>query len=235
MKSARPRSATKHWPPDRCRSAIIRHTFDFSTLTGRSMSSETSHTLLVRLRDSTDNEAWNAFVDIYRGFIYNCVLRVTTSEQIAVDVTDEVVSKVAINLSTFSHSGRPGAFRCWLRQIAVNSTHSLLRKRRRQKEMGDVAWDQLAKTSDDIVRLWDQEHDRYVLSRALILLKEQNARDVSIFEQVFLGGEDRESVATAFGITRNHLNVIVCRVMKKLRTLCAEFIGAEPDSRGPSR
>lgn len=52
---------------------------------------------------------------IYRPFIYGWLRRHSASHQDAEDLTQEVLTILVRELPGFSHSGRVGAFRRWLR------------------------------------------------------------------------------------------------------------------------
>jgi hypothetical protein len=58
----------------------------------------------------------------------------------------------------------PGSFRAWLRRIVANRVRTYFRGRR---EVPAVDLDQLARDDTELSRLWDREHDEFVVARAL--------------------------------------------------------------------
>ena len=60
-----------------------------------SSSPTTRVSLLVRLRDPADGEAWQTFVDVYAPLVYSYCRRKGLQEADASDVTQEVLTQVA--------------------------------------------------------------------------------------------------------------------------------------------
>ena len=55
----------------------------------------THHTLLLRLRDSRDEEAWRQFVELYAPAVFRTCRRRGLQEADAADVTQEVLRSIA--------------------------------------------------------------------------------------------------------------------------------------------
>ena len=124
---------------------------------------DTSTSLLDRIRLHPDGPSWKRLVDLYTPLIQGWLRRFGGAVQShdLDDLVQDVLGQVVRGLPTFQHSQRPGAFRCWLRTIAV---HRLLAFRRAQKARpvagGDSSIDeQLAQLEDpesDLSRRWDR-------------------------------------------------------------------------------
>ena len=82
--------------------------------------SATSATLLERLRDSRDAEAWGRLNDLYAPLIRMWAERFGVRGADADDLVQEVLAVVVRRFPEFVHPERPGAFRGWLRAIAPN-------------------------------------------------------------------------------------------------------------------
>src|SRR5438270_640353 len=133
---------------------------------------QTPVSLLERLRERPDAEAWQQLVDLYRPLLLRWLRRDALQEPDAEDLAQEVLSVVIRELSHFQHNQRPGAFRHWLRTIMVNCLHAFWRSRRphlvgtgRSDLVQMLA--QLEDPHSDLSRRWDQEHDRHVVGRLL--------------------------------------------------------------------
>src|SRR4051794_32735729 len=94
--------------------------------------SETSISLLDRLRLQSDAAAWKRFVDLYSPLLVSWLRRQGVRAQDADDLVQEVLGVVVRELPGFRHNQRPGAFRAWLRAILVNRHRAFWRAHRTQ-------------------------------------------------------------------------------------------------------
>ena len=77
----------------------------------------TRHSLLLRARTG-DEGAWQDLCELYRPLIAGWLRRQSVPEADIDDLVQEIFLAVVRGLPSFSHSGRRGAFRTWLRTIA---------------------------------------------------------------------------------------------------------------------
>jgi RNA polymerase sigma factor (sigma-70 family) len=80
---------------------------------GQLETSDTSKSLLVRLRDS-DEAAWHEFFQIYTPAVYAYAIRRGLQASDAEDVTQEVLVEVARCIRNFEYQADRGRFRDWL-------------------------------------------------------------------------------------------------------------------------
>src|SRR5438067_13263914 len=92
--------------------------------------SETSASLLERLRQSPDATSWQRLVDLYAPLIRRWLRKHLALEQDAEDVQQEVLGVLVRKLPQFRRQPRPGAFRRWLRSITVNCLREHWRRQR---------------------------------------------------------------------------------------------------------
>jgi RNA polymerase sigma-70 factor (ECF subfamily) len=184
--------------------------------------SETSASLLERLRTQPDDPSWKRLVDLYTPLIQGWLRRYGVKPADADDLTQEVLSAVVRDLPQFRHERR-GAFRSWLRSITVHRLHGFWRAAQYRPIAlgGDAVVEQLAQLEDPesgLSRVWDEEHDRHVLRRLLELLApEFGATRLRAFERVALQGEPAVAVATDLGLTVNAVLLAKSRVLRRLR------------------
>src|SRR5215510_15837429 len=97
----------------------------------------TRNSLLIRLRNAQDNQAWQEFTDIYTPLVLRyCRLR-GLQEADAVDVAQEVMFTVSRQIGRFEYRRRAGAFRSWLYKIIRSRYNDYFAARRREPaEMG---------------------------------------------------------------------------------------------------
>src|SRR5947208_2698279 len=140
--------------------------------------SETSLSLLDRLRSQPDAESWRRLVDLYTPLIQGWLRQYSVSPADADDLTQEVMTVVVRELPQFKHNQRRGAFRSWLRTITANRLRVLWRSRRtRPVATGGSDFlkmlDELEDPESKLSRLWDQQHDQHVARRLMELVQPQ--------------------------------------------------------------
>src|SRR5262245_53696730 len=75
---------------------------------------DTRASLLVRLRDPTDETAWAEFVDLYAPLVYAYVRKQGLQDADAADLSQEVLLAFAAAVSRLEYDPRRGAFRNYL-------------------------------------------------------------------------------------------------------------------------
>ena len=79
--------------------------------------SDTRKSLLLRAQTGEEN-AWKDLTDLYCPLIIGWLRRQGVAACDLDDLSQEILLSVVKYLPSFEHSGRPGAFRSWLRIIA---------------------------------------------------------------------------------------------------------------------
>src|SRR5262245_9356632 len=82
--------------------------------------STTSLSLLDRIRDPADGEAWTRLTRVYTGLLRAWFAAAGLQPADQDDLTQNALVIVLRRVPEFAHSGRPGGFRAWLREIATN-------------------------------------------------------------------------------------------------------------------
>src|ERR1700686_2389829 len=93
----------------------------------RLLMTKTPSSLLERLRQPFEPEAWGRFVALYTPLIYSWGRRVGLQEQDAADLVQEVLVTLLQVLPSFSYDHQR-SFRRWLRTVTLNKWRNL-RKR----------------------------------------------------------------------------------------------------------
>jgi RNA polymerase sigma-70 factor (ECF subfamily) len=183
---------------------------------------ETPVSLLARLEDRADTEAWQRFVTLYTPFVRGWLCRDPALREEVDDLVQEVLAAASRDLSTFQRQG-PGSFRAWLRTITVNRLRACWKRRRADplSRPGRVSGELLAELEEPnspLSQKWDQEHDAHVAHRLL----EQVAADfesstLRAFEQVTVHGRKPAEVAAELSLSRNAVLIAKSRVLQRLR------------------
>jgi RNA polymerase sigma factor (sigma-70 family) len=184
---------------------------------------ETTLSLLERARSSSDEEAWRHLIDLYSPLIRNWLSYLGLQLVDQDDLVQEVLVVVVRELPGFRHGGQPGSFRAWLRVLVVNRAREFWRARNhRPLATGDSDFGkmlaQLEEPQNELVCLWDQEHDRHLVRRLLELAEpafEPATREA--FRQVVVEGKKASVVAAELGLSVNAVLLAKSRVLRRLR------------------
>jgi RNA polymerase sigma-70 factor (ECF subfamily) len=137
---------------------------------------------------------------------------------------------VVRRLAEFQHNGRVGAFRTWLKSIAVNCLRDHWRRGKNlPRATGESGFQQilaqLADPGSELSRLWDLEHDRHVARQLLQLLRNEfEPKTWKAFQRTALEGASANEVAAELAITTNAVFIARSRVLARLRQEAAELI-----------
>jgi RNA polymerase sigma-70 factor (ECF subfamily) len=183
-------------------------------------SPNTSASLLERLRDQRDAQAWQKLVVVYTPLM-RAWLRPAGLQPFDVDdLTQRVLQVVVRKLPQFEHSGRPGAFRAWLRGITVNVLRESWRARQpaEQPPATDALLEQLEDPASDFGCWWDREHDGHVVSGLLRLVEGDFAPTTwRAFRRIVLDDLPAATVAAELHMTVNAVLIAKSRVLARLR------------------
>lgn len=191
----------------------------------------TSATLLARLRDPADTDAWSRLLGLYGPLLRRWAERLGARGADADDLVQDVLAVVVRRFPEFVHPDRPGAFRGWLRAIAANCARSFWRSRRTTPtapggtDFGEYLT-RLEDPADPLAREWDREHDKAVSRHLLDRLRgEFEPGTWDLFRRFVLDGQPADAVAAAAGTTPNAVYIAKSRVLARLREEAAGLIG----------
>jgi RNA polymerase sigma-70 factor (ECF subfamily) len=177
--------------------------------------SMTSASLLEQAR-SRSAAAWDRLVALYTPLLHSWLTAAGLQSADRDDLTQRVLEILLRQLPNFEHSGRPGAFRAWLRGITTNLLHEFRRTRRGADAGGLV--DEVSDPDAELSRLWEEQHDRHVL-QALMSLVRPEFTDATwqAFRRQALDGAQARTVATELGLSVNAVLIAKSRVLARLR------------------
>jgi RNA polymerase sigma-70 factor (ECF subfamily) len=185
--------------------------------------SETSFSLLHRLRSQPDAESWRRLFELYTPLIQGWLRRHDVPPADADDLAQEVMAVVVRELPQFEHSKQRGAFRNWLRTIAVNRLRALWRSRQRGTPATGGSdflkmLDELEDPQSNLSRLWDQQHDQHVARRLMDLVEPQfEPTTWRAFRRTVIDGAKAATVAEELHISANAVLLAKSRVLSRLR------------------
>jgi RNA polymerase sigma-70 factor (ECF subfamily) len=182
----------------------------------------TRQSLLLRAQ-AGDPGAWKDLVELYRPLIVGWLRYRAVPANEVDDLVQEILLAVVQSLPSFCRSGRRGAFRSWLRTLTGNHTSDFWKAHGTRTPDGmtteaEEALHELEGPDGGLSRLWDEEHDRYVLRCLLDLIElEFEPPTVRAFRRVALEGATGAEAALELGLTVGAVYVARSRVLRRLR------------------
>ena len=102
-------------------------------------SPDTRLSLIVRLQDRRDREAWGEFLEIYRPLVCRLAAAQGLQHADAEDVAQQVFASVAGAVDRWQPDAERARFRTWLTTIARNAILNALSRRPIDRASGDTA------------------------------------------------------------------------------------------------
>lgn len=178
---------------------------------------DTSLSLLERLRLRSDAQAWPRLIELYSPLIRRWLARYSIQPADLEDVLQEVFQTLLAELPNFRHDLRRGAFRRWLRMIVINRLR-LVWRAQRMGTMDTAALTQLEDPASDLSRRWDEEHDQFVTQRLLQMIEpEFEPTTWTAFRLLVLEGMDTREAAGQLNVTPNAARIAKSRVLTRFR------------------
>lgn len=132
---------------------------------------KTRKSLLLRLKDSSNEASWHEFYAIYGRMIFGYALRYRLSHAEAEDIVQDVCVKLFRQILVFEYSPDQGHFRGWLKTVTKHTVIDFIRrKERRSNHLGnyrnhaEIIHEETTAKDD---ALWQREWEKALLDAAL--------------------------------------------------------------------
>ena len=189
---------------------------------------ETRQSLLLRLRDQADDEAWSEFTEIYRPVVYRLGVRKGLQHADAEDLAQQVLSAVARAIDRWQADPERARFRTWLHRVATNAMINVLTRGVRERGAGDTGLVDLLDQhpadegpASDLVRF---EQRREVFRWAARQIRpEFHPATWDAFWLSAVEGRDPAEVARDLQRSRGAVYAARSRVMRRLKEKISEW------------
>lgn len=184
---------------------------------------DTRASLLLRLRDSRDQQAWEIFLQIYQPLIFRLARRRGIQEADAREVSQEALMAVAAAISRWDFDPARGSFRGWLSKITRNLVvNFLIRESRHPRGNGDTEFhqwlDQQPDPASEESALFNVEEEKQIFRWAAARIRSEFQDSTwQSFWRTAVEGRDVAEVASELGVSAGTVYVSRSRVMKRLR------------------
>ena len=183
----------------------------------------TRPSLLVRIRDARDAEAWEQFVEIYAPLVYHFVRKRGLQDADAADLTQDVLHRVGEAIHRLEYDPKRGTFRGWLFTVTRNRLYDFLADRSRQPAAtGDTGVRERAEripaASDDETASWDREYERSLFEWAARQVRPNFTESTwKAFWRTAVEGKRPGDVASDLGLRVGAVYIAKSRVTARLR------------------
>jgi RNA polymerase sigma-70 factor (ECF subfamily) len=181
----------------------------------------TRPSLLVRLRDRDDRQAWQEFVDRYGPLVYHFGRKRGLQDADAADLTQTVMYEVSGAIGRLDYGAAKGTFRSWLFTVV---RHHLCKFLDRQKQLVQGSGDTTAQQrldeqpAKDEADLWEQEYKRqrflWAADRVRGSFEEASWQ---AFWQTAVEGRSAGDVAKELGMSVGAVYTARSRILERIR------------------
>jgi RNA polymerase sigma factor (sigma-70 family) len=189
---------------------------------------DTRETLIRRLPNAADVEAWEVFVEIYEPLLFRIARGRGMQPADAEDFVQEVLMAVARNIERWVANEDRGSFRAWLFRIAFNLAVNFLTRAKHQRlGTGDSRIAQLLEeqpaSSADSSELFRREYRRELFRWAADRVREQVAEQQwMVFWLTSVEERAIAEVAEKFAVSVGSIYIARSRITKRIRDTIRE-------------
>jgi RNA polymerase sigma factor (sigma-70 family) len=183
----------------------------------------THPSLLLRLRDPADRQAWSTFVEAYAPLVYGFARKHGLQDADAADLTQDVLQSVSAAVGKLEYDPQRGSFRGWLFTVVRNRLHNILERRRRQCQASGGTSAQLALEAypareEDQRALWDEEYEGRLFAWAATQVR-GSVQELTwrAFWLTTVEGKSGKEAAGILGMTTAAVYLAKRRIMTRLK------------------
>ncbi len=177
----------------------------------------TSVSLLERLAQPNQSEAWSRFVYLYTPLLYYWSRRVGLQPEESADLVQDVLALLVQKLPEFRYDPQQ-SFRGWLRTVTLNKWRE--NRRRRGIPVNDdgqgALEDVVSAENEDA--FWQIEYRQHLVSRAMKLMQSEFQTNTwRACLECIVSGRSAAEVAESLGMTVEAVYAAKSRVLHRLR------------------
>jgi len=185
----------------------------------------TRPSLLVRLRDAQDHDAWRAFMELYAPLVYSYGRRHRLQDADAADLTQDMLRAVSVAMRRRDFDAQRRSFRRWLFTLAHHKLCDLLTRQRPQAQgSGDSDMhDMLSEVPTPLEDQWDRDYEMRLFTWAAERARPEFTESTwRAFWQTAVDGCRAGQTAEAPGMSVGAVYIAKSRVQTRLKELVTQ-------------
>lgn len=187
------------------------------------MQQPTRASLLVRIKNRDDVEAWRQFYELYSPLLARYAAARGLSREDIEDVQATCYEAIVRQIQDFEYDPARGRFKSWLKTLVSRRVADLLR-RRRERHLRSEALRQVQDGGEGPDEVWEQHWKQQHLKYCVDLIRgEVSPQTFKIFTLLVLKNQDVNDVCAALGVTPNLAYKARQRVLERVREKMREI------------
>lgn len=183
---------------------------------------DTSETLIAKVCDPDDRQAWERFEQLYRPVIYRIARSRGMQHSDALDLVQQVLMSVAGAINDYEKRGDGPSFRKWIGRVTRNAILKAFTRGPLEKASGGTAilhsLHEVASTHHPIESMIETEYQRELYSTAASKVQKDVSEVIWLaFEMTMLQGQSVDQAAATLGLAVGSVYAARSRVMRRLR------------------
>lgn len=191
----------------------------------------TRPSLLLRIRDASDDASWEVFHRIYRPLILRFARGRGVNAEDSEDICQQVLAVVHKEISDFDYDRKVGSFKAWLRQLVMNRVGSLFKHRevrRKGTERLEKREEERApgfpSPEESFEKIWLEEHLWHVMSELACEVEDQTLK---IFRSLVFEQQPIVALAQQYSVTEQNIYSIKWRLSRRIAARLKDLTGEE--------
>lgn len=178
--------------------------------------------LLVRIQDPSDAEAWRQFFELYAPVVYGFARKRGLQDADSADLMQDVLRSVSMAAGRLNYDPAKGTFRGWLYSVTRNKIFNFLDKQRRQaRGSGDSGahrrLDELPAPVEEREE-WDRDYERRRFAWAAERVREEFQESTwNAFWMTAVDGLSAKDAGAKLTMSPGAIYVAKSRVIARLR------------------
>ena len=182
----------------------------------------TRASLLIRIQDPQDADAWRQFFDLYAPVVYGFARRRGLQDADAADLMQDVLRSVVTTANRLNYDPAKGSFRGWLYTVTRNKIFNFLDKQRKQaRGSGDSGAQQRLEqhaAPEDEREEWDRDYERRRFAWASERIRDEFQDSTwQAFWLTAVDGLNAKDAGAKLGLSPGAVYVAKSRVIARLR------------------